>query len=121
MDTSQAAGLRSTDRADRRDENPRKTEEKAMRMSNLNEVFGFKEFCGSMTATQLKRRTEYIQEYEGYSIAFGKCQEDADGRFWWSIRVWKNEGKERYGVFTTDNLCATDGDAHGNQVGKRQH
>lgn len=80
-------------------------------MKNYNEVFGYEEFAGSMTEAQLKKRTEHIREYKGYSIAFGKYQTDAEGRVWWSVRVWKNEGKERLGVFTMKNLCATDGEA----------
>lgn len=86
-----------------------------MRMSNLNEVFGFKEFEGSLTAAQLKRRTEHVKEYKGYSIAFGKYQEDTNGRFWWTLKVWKNEGNERIGAFTTstlNSLCATDLEAY---------
>lgn len=76
-----------------------------------NEIFGFEEFAGYMTEAQLKRNTEHTKEYKGYTIAFGKYQQDANGRYWWSVRVWKNEGKERFGVFTMKSLCATDADA----------
>ncbi|MCM1096923.1 MAG: hypothetical protein NC427_02540 [Ruminococcus flavefaciens] len=80
-------------------------------MRDYNEIFGYETFAGVMTAAQLKRRTERIKEYKGYSIAFGKYQRDAEGRAWWSVRVWKNEGKDRFGTFTMKSLCATDGDA----------
>lgn len=80
-------------------------------MKDYNEVFGYEAFAGFMTAAQLKRHTECIREYKGYSIAFGKYQRDAAGRAWWSVRVWKNDGKDRLGAFTMKNLCATDGEA----------
>lgn len=78
---------------------------------SMNETFGFKTFSGYATATQLKRNTEFTKEYKGYTIAFGKYQRDADGRTWWSVRVWKNEGKDRIGAFTMNGLCATDAEA----------
>lgn len=80
-------------------------------MKDYNEVFGYEAFAGFMTAAQLKRHTECIREYKGYSIAFGKYRRDAAGRAWWSVRVWKNDGKDRLGAFTMKNLCATDGEA----------
>jgi len=80
-------------------------------MRNYNEIFGFEKFAGFMTAAQLKRRSECIKEYKGYSIAFGKHQRDAEGRSWWSVRIWKNEGANRTGAFTMRGLCATDADA----------
>lgn len=80
-------------------------------MTNYNEIFGYKTFSGFMTAARLKRITECVKEYKGYSIAFGKYQRDAEGRAWWSVRVWKNDGKECTGVFTMKSLCATDAEA----------
>ena len=80
-------------------------------MKDYNEVFGYEAFAGFMTAAQLKRHTECIREYRGYSIAFGKYQRDAQGKAWWSVRVWKNDGKDCLGAFTMKGLCATDGEA----------
>lgn len=93
----------------RKGKHTKKAEDTTMR--NYNEVFGYETFAGFMTAAQLKRHTECIREYKGYSIAFGKYQRDAEGKAWWSVRVWKNDGKDRLGVFTMKGLCATDGDA----------
>ena len=75
-------------------------------MRDYNEVFGYEAFGGFMTAAQLKRRTECIREYKGYSIAFGKYQRDAEGKAWWSVRVWKNDGKDRLGFFTMEGLSS---------------
>ncbi len=72
------------------------------------DIFGYEKFAGFMTAEQLKHHTEYIREYKGYSIAFGKYQKDATGRAWWSVRVWKNDGEDRLGVFTMKSFCAID-------------
>lgn len=80
-------------------------------MKDYNEIFGFETFGGCMTKAQLRKRTECIKEYNGYSIAFGKYQRDEAGRTWWSVRVWKNDGNDRLGAFTMKSLCATDGDA----------
>ena len=80
-------------------------------MRDYNEVFGYEAFAEFMTAAQLKRHTECIREYKGYSIAFGKHQKDAEGRAWWCVRVWKNDGTDRLGAFTMKSLCAMDGEA----------
>lgn len=40
-----------------------------------------------------------------------QCQRDAEGKAWWSVQVWKTDGKDRIGAFTMKGLCATDGDA----------
>lgn len=78
---------------------------------NYNDIFGFEGFAGFMTEAQLKRHTECTKEYKGYTIAFGKYQRDAEGRTWWSVRVWKNEDGDRMGAFIMKNLCATDAEA----------
>ncbi len=80
-------------------------------MKNYNEIFGYETFAGCSTVKELKRNTEYIKEYKGYSIAFGKYQRDTEGNTWWSVRVWEHDGKELYGAFTMTGLCATDSEA----------
>lgn len=80
-------------------------------MSNYNEIFGFETFGGVQTSAQLKRNSECVREYKGYSIAFGKYERDAQGRAWWTVRVWKNEGRDRLGAFTMKSRCATDSEA----------
>lgn len=80
-------------------------------MKNYNDTFGYRTFAGCSTAKELERSSEYIKEYKGYSIVFGKYQRDAEGHTWWSVRVWENDGEQRYGTFTMTVLCATDGEA----------
>ena len=80
-------------------------------MKNYNDIFGYRTFAGCSTAKKLERSNEYIKKYKGYSIAFGKYQWDDEGRAWWQVRVWKNDAKQRYGVFTMAGLCTTDGEA----------
>lgn len=80
-------------------------------MRELNEIFGFERFAGYMTSTQLKKCTEHIKTYKGYSIAFGKYQRAKNGGCCWKVRVWKNEGRDRFGCFTMKCRCTTDMDA----------
>jgi len=86
-------------------------------MTDLNEIFGYKRCGGYMTSRQLKNFTEWTKEYRGYTIAFSKYITDANGKRWWTVRVWENDGKDRFGAFTTScTACAIDADAMGEEI-----
>ena len=79
-------------------------------MTDYNRIFGFKGFRGSTTKRQLRKDTEWTEEYKDYTISFGKAFHE-DGNAWWEVRVWKNEENRCLGAFTMTSLCATDGEA----------
>ena len=80
-------------------------------MRNMNEIFGKIAFCDITTKKDLRKNSECVKEYKGYSIAFGKPQRDEKGTAWWTVRVYQNEDQDRIGAFSMRCLCRTDTEA----------
>ncbi len=80
-------------------------------MKNPIELFGKITFCDFTTATKLRKQSEFIKEYKGYTISFGKPIQGDDGRYWYRIKIWTNDGDEQIGEFASRNLCASDAEA----------
>lgn len=67
-------------------------------MKDYNEVFGYEAFAGFMTAAQLKRHTECIREYRGYSIAFGNTRGMPKARHGGASGFGKTMGRTALGL-----------------------
>lgn len=77
--------------------------------TNAN-IFDKENVKGYFTKGQLKKVSECTKEYNGYTIAFGHYIKQGN-RTWWRLSVYQNDGQDRFLVFRTKNLIATDSDA----------
>ncbi len=62
------------------------------------------------TDTKLKRKSIFFREYKNHTITFTLVRDKA-GKPWYSVKVWRNEGKERIGAFALRGGVATDDQA----------
>lgn len=70
----------------------------------------FNEICGDFTKTWVKKHSEYIREYKGYSIVFGAFERTENGTFW-RISLYRNNGKRMEIEYRSAGLWACDAQA----------
>ena len=76
----------------------------------MKHTMEFNRIGGEFTKTWVKRHSEFIREYKGYSIVFGPYQKTENGTFW-HISIYRVENEMMELEYRSKKLWACDSDA----------
>ena len=79
----------------------------------LNQQFGKPEPMGSTPFSRkaIAGKSERIVEYNNHTIQFEKPVQTKDGKSWFPVKVWENDGPKMSVKFKMKNPVASDGEA----------